>query len=203
MNLVENLCQIKDFRRKQGLRFELTQVLLIIIMGIMSGRFGYREIASFAKANHNDLVNRLKLKKSRIPSHVTIREVIINVDFELLNKAFSQWASGYVTIKKKDWLSIDGKSIKSTVDSYNTSYQNFVSMVSVFSQKRGQVIRTATYENKKIGEASVVQEMLEMLDLQDVVFTFDALHCKKNATNNHKPGKQLSGKSKRQSTEVV
>jgi len=203
MNLVENLCQIKDFRRKQGQRFELTQVLLIIIMGIMSGRFGYREIASFAKANHNDLANRLKLKKSRIPSHVTIREVIINVDFESLNKAFSQWASGYVTIKKNDWLSIDGKSIKSTVDSYNTSYQNFVSMVSVFSQKRGQVIKTATFENKKIGEASVVQEMLEMLDLHDVVFTFDALHCKKNASNNHKPGKQLSGKSKRQSTEVV
>jgi len=202
MNLVENLCQIKDFRRKQGQRFELTQVLLIIIMGIMSGRFGYREIASFAKANHNDLVNRLKLKKSKIPSHVTIREVIINVDFESLNKAFSQWASGYVTIKK-DWLSIDGKSIKSTVDSSNTSYQNFVSMVSVFSQKRGQVIKTATFENKKIGEASVVQEMLEMLDLQDVVFTFDALHCKKNATNNHTPRKQLSGKSKRQSTEVV
>jgi hypothetical protein len=203
MNLVENLCQIKDFRRKQGLRFELTQVLLIIIMGIMSGRFGYREIASFAKANRNDLVNRLKLKKSKIPSHVTIREVIINVDFELLNKAFSQWASGYVTIKKMDWLSIDGKSIKSTVDSYNTSYQNFVSMVSVFSQKRGQIIKAAAFENKKIGEASVVQEMLEMLDLQDVVFTFDALHCKKNVTNNHKPGKQLSGKSKRQSTEVV
>ena len=72
-----------------------------------------------------------------------------------------------------------------------------------FSQKRGQVIKTATFENKKIGEASVVQEMLEMLDLQDVVFTFDALHCKKNATNNHTPRKQLSGKSKRQSTEVV
>lgn len=203
MNLIENLCQIKDFRRKQGQRFELPQVLLIVIMGIMSGRFGYREIASFAKANQNELASRLKLKKSKIPSHVTIREILINVDFESLNKAFSQWASGYVPIKKQDWLSIDGKSIKSTVDSYSTSYQNFVSMVSVFSQKRGQVIKTASFENKKIGEASVVQEMLEMLDLQDVVFTFDALHCKKNATSNHKPGKQLSGKSKRQSAKVV
>src|SRR5512133_1735645 len=116
MNLIENLCQIKDFRRKQGQRFELPQVLLIVIMGIMSGRFGYREIASFAKANQNELASRLKLKKSKIPSHVTIREILINVDFESLNKAFSQWASGYVPINKKDWLSIDGKSIKSTVD---------------------------------------------------------------------------------------
>jgi hypothetical protein len=199
MNLIESLSQIKDFRRKQGQRFELPQVLLIIIMGIMSGRFAYREIGSFAKANHSDLVKKLKLKNSMIPSHVTIREVIMNIDFDLLNNAFSQWALGYVSIEKDDWLSIDGKSIKSTVDNYSNSYQNFVSMVSVFSHKRGQVIKTTTFENKKVGEASVVQELLEMLDIHDVVFTLDALHCKKNSTNNHKPRKQLSGKTKGQS----
>jgi hypothetical protein len=181
MNLIEQLCQIKDFRRKQGQRFLLPQVLLIIIMAIMSGRYGYREIASFAKANKKELVDKLKLKKSKIPSHVTIREVIMNVDFILLNQAFSQWALGYVTIEKDDWLSIDGKAIKSTVENYHSSYQNFVSMVSVFSQKRGQVIKTGTFENKKVSEISIVKELLEALDLKDVVFTLDALHCKKNS----------------------
>jgi hypothetical protein len=203
MNLIEELNQIKDFRRKQGQRFELSQVLLIIIMGIMSGRYAYREIASFAKANHIDLVNRLKLKNSKIPSHVTIREIVMNIDFELLNRAFSQWALGYVTIEKDDWLSIDGKSIKSTVENYGNSYQNFVSMVSVFSQKRGQVVKASTFENKKVGEAAVVQTLLEMLDLHDVVFTLDALHCKKNSTNNRRSRKQLSGKAKSQSAKVV
>lgn len=203
MNLIEELNQIKDFRRKQGQRFELPQVLLIIIMGIMSGRFAYREIATFAKANHVDLINQLKLKNSKIPSHVTIREIIMNVDFEFLNQAFSQWALGYVDIEKDDWLSIDGKSIKSTVENYSNSYQNFVSMVSVFSQKRGQVIKTATFENKKVGEASVVQALLEMLDLHDVVFTLDAMHCKKNSTNNRKPRKQLSGKAKSKSAKIA
>lgn len=199
MNLVEQLCQIKDFRRKQGQRFLLSQVLLIIIMGIMSGRYGYREIASFARANREELVDKLKLKKSKIPSHVTIREIIMNVDFDLLNQAFSQWALGYVTIEKDDWLSIDGKSIKSTMENYLSSYQNFVSMVSVFSQKRGQVIKTATFENKKVSEISIVQELLEALDLKDVVFTLDALHCKKNFTSNRKSRKQLPGKGQTQS----
>jgi hypothetical protein len=199
MNLIESLSQIKDFRRKQGQRFELPQVLLIIIMGIMSGRYAYREIETFAKANQQDLVKKLKLKNSMIPSHVTIREVIMNIDFELLNKAFSQWAMGYVSIEKDDWLSIDGKSIKSTVDNYSNSYQNFVSIVSVFSHRQGQVIKTATFENKKIGEASVVEGLLEILDLHEVVFTLDALHCKKNSTNNHRPRKRLPSKTKGQS----
>jgi hypothetical protein len=203
MNLIEELSQIKDFRRKQGQRFELPQVLLIIIMGIMSGRYAYREISTFAKANQNDLVNQLKLRNSKVPSHVTIREVIMNIDFGLLNQAFSQWALGYVSIEKDDWLSIDGKSIKSTVENYNSPYQNFVSMVSVFSHKRGQIVKTATFENKKVGEASVVQTLLEMLDLHDVVFTLDALHCKKNSSNNLEPRKRLSGKAKRQPAKTV
>lgn len=198
MNLLEQLSQIKDFRRKQGQRFLLWQVLLIIIMGIMSGRYGYREIATFAKANRNDLVDKLKLKQGKIPSHVTLREVIMNIDFDLLNRAFSQWAIGYVTIDKEDWLSIDGKSIKPTVENYHSAYQNFVSMVSIFSQKRGQVIKTATFENKKISEVPVVQMLLEALDLKDVVFTMDALHCKKNATSHRSPGKPVRSKSKTQ-----
>jgi len=73
----------------------------------------------------------------------------MNVDFDLLNQAFSQWALGYVTIEKDDWLSIDGKSIKSTFENYSSSYQNFVSMVSVFSQKRGQVIRPSPLKIRK------------------------------------------------------
>jgi DDE_Tnp_1-associated len=200
MNLVEHLCQIKDFRRKQGQRFLLSQILLIIILGIMSGRYGYREIASFAKANKKELAHKLKLKKSKIPSHVTIREVIKNIDFNSLNQTFSQWALGYVTIEKDDWLSVDGKSIKSTLENPNSAYQNFVSMVSVFSQKRGQVIKTATFENKKASEVPIVQELLETLDLKDVVFTLDALHCKKNFTSDHNPGESLPGEAQTQST---
>ena len=38
MNLIDQLNQVKDPRRKQGQRFPLTTVLLIIIMGLISGR---------------------------------------------------------------------------------------------------------------------------------------------------------------------
>lgn len=181
MNLIEHLCQVEDFRRKQGLRFPLPGVLLIVIMAIMSGRNGYREIATFAKANRKILLDKLKFKHSKLPSHVTIREVLMNINFNQLNQAFNTWALGYVTIEPNEWLSIDGKAIRSTIVNYDQAYQNFVSLVSVFSQKRGQVIKSAMYENKKVSEISVVQDLLEALDLKDTVLTMDALHCKKNS----------------------
>jgi hypothetical protein len=181
MNLIEELNQIQDFRRKQGQRFSLTSMILIIIMGVMSGRYGYREINSFAKANEKDLRKNLKIRHKKMPSHVTIREIIMHIDFDALNHAFYRWASSYVKIRKNEWISIDGKSIKSTLEDYNTSYQNFVSLVSVFTQKRGQVLKTSAFENKKKSEISVVQQLIELLDLKGVIITLDALHCKKNS----------------------
>ena len=189
LSLIEYLSKIEDFRRKQGQRFPLPIMLLIIIMGIMSGRYGYRELGTFAKANQKELGKRLRIKKDKVPSYVTIREVIMNVDIEALNQAFYQWAIGYVNISRKEWISVDGKSIKSTVDEYDNAYQNFVCLVSLFSQKRGQVIKAETFENKKISEITVVQKLLETLDLKNVVLTLDALHCKKNSTTNHRKRK--------------
>jgi len=195
MNLIEHLNQIKDPRRKQGQRFPLTTILLIIIIGIISGRYGYREINAFSEANKKDLIKNLKIKHKRIPSHVTIRDVIMRIDFDALNNAFYKWASVYVKIEKNDWLSIDGKSIKSTVEDCYSSYQNFVSLVSVFSQKKGQVIKTSAFENKKTSEISVVQQLIELLDINDAVITLDALHCKKNSKSDFRQSQQLFSKS--------
>jgi predicted transposase YbfD/YdcC len=54
-----------------------------------------------------------------------------------------------------------------------------VSIVSVFASKRGLVVGMQKFENKKESEIGIVQELIAALDLTDVVFTFDSLHCQK------------------------
>jgi len=76
-------------------------------------------------------------------------------------------------------MAVDGKALASTVTDYETSYQNFVSLVSVFSHKRGQVLKTAKFENQKSSEIPTVRTLIEALDLQGVIITLDALHCQK------------------------
>jgi len=182
MNIINYLSRIRDFRRKQGLRYPLIMVLLITIMSIMAGRCRQREIASFARANQTELTKFFKVRKNRIPSHVTFREVLRNVDFEELISVFDDWAAQYVTLEKDEWLSIDGKALASTVTDSQSSYQNFVSLVSIFSHRRGQVLKAAKLENKKQSEIPTVRELIETLELKGVVFTLDALRCQKKTT---------------------
>jgi hypothetical protein len=179
MTLIEHLQQIPDFRRKQGCRYPLLVMLLITIMSIMSGRCRYREIDAFAKANQKELLKFFRLKRKRLPSHVTFREVIKGISFDAVIVAFNQWAAQYVTLAPEEWMAIDGKAIASTVTDYDTAYQNFVSLVSVFSHKRGQVLTTARLDNQKRSEISTVRALIEALDLHGVVFSLDALHCQK------------------------
>ena len=182
-NLIARLSQVKDFRKARGQRYPLWLVLLLVIMGTISGCTGYGALEEFARRHHQALVERLSISSSRLPSDSTFRRIMSNVDFEDLTRVFNQWARDYVTLEHSEWLAIDGKSIKGTVSNYDNAYQNFVSVVSVFSSTQGLTISLSQFKNKDNSEITVVQALLEALDISQVVFTFDALHCQKKRLN--------------------
>jgi len=178
-NLPSLLQKMKDHRRRQGLMYPLPMVLLITIMGIMNGAKSERAISRFAENNKEDMIRYLQIERKRIPTRNIIRGVLQNVDFKQLEKIFSEWSLGYVSIEEKDWISMDGKGINGTLKNANTSKQNFKSLVSVFASKRKQILTASRLETKKENEIPVVKELIEALDLEGVVFTLDALHCQK------------------------
>lgn len=194
MNLVSSLSEVKDPRRRQGQRYSSTAMLLIIIMGIIRGKYGYRELGRFCELNAPFLISKFGFKNNKVPSHVSIRSFILAADFSSIQKAFHHWTRAYVDIQPNDWISIDGKSIRSTVSDFSNEYQNFVSLVSLFSSRREQVLHVEKLENKKGNEGKTVEELFEFLDLKDVVFTMDALHCKKNSSRNREKRESLPGK---------
>lgn len=179
MNLIEVLCCIEDGRRAEGQRYPLVPILIIMMMSMVCGLCRYREIARFADANKEEFQRFFNLKSDRMPSHVTFRNIIQKISFEQLNEAFTQWAKQFISIKQDAWIAIDGKAIGSTVSDYDKPYQNFVSLVSFFSQKNGQVLQAGRLENNKSSEIKTVQEMIELFDLKGAIFTMDALHCQK------------------------
>lgn len=181
-NLLVLLKTVKDYRRKQGRRHELEIILIIIIMAIMAGAKGERAISRFADNNKKSLIKALKIKRKEIPTRCVIQRTIQNIDFSYLQDIFYQWALQTIKLKKKDIVSIDGKALKGTVQEAQNNLQNFTSLVSVFASKRKQVLTSAKTELKKEGEIPTVQELIKMLDLKDVTFTLDALHCQEKTT---------------------
>lgn len=190
-NLLDQLKTLKDYRRKQGIRHPLEIILLIIIMAVMTGAKGERAVSRFAKNNEKALIKALKIERKEIPTRCIIQRTIQNIDFSALQNIFYKWAIKIIALKKKDFISIDGKALKGTVKNANDSLQNFISLVSVFVSKRKQVLTSAKIETQKENEIPTVQELIEILDLKDVTFTLDALHCQEKTiktikkTGNH------------------
>jgi len=178
-NLIEQLRQVEDFRTSDGQRHPLWLVIVLVIMGTMSGYVGYRAWGDFVKRHRRELILTFNIQKHGVPSYSTIRRVLMGVDSEKLVTIFNQWAQDYVVLKESEWYGIDGKSIRGTVTNYDKKCQNFVSIVSVFASKRGLVLGMEKFENQDKSEIQTVQDLITALDIKGSVFSLDSLHCQK------------------------
>ena len=183
LTLIPFLKKVNDPRKKLGKRHPLWLILLLVVLGLMFGYLGYRDLETFAKSNQKLIVKTFHLTIDRVPSYSTIRRVMMLVETSDLVESFNQWASQFATPNDlTDWVSIDGKSLRSTCKNSDNSSQNFVSIVSLFSQTSGLVIKLQNFQNKKSSEIGQVQELVRGYPLSGKVFTLDALHCQKETT---------------------
>lgn len=194
-SLMDSLSVVKDPRKKLGVRFSLSDVLFMTVVGIMSGYSGYRELGRFMKNNADYFVKHLGLHHG-VPCYVTIRTILQEVDFDSLDFVFQNWASQYATVdtgdvkQYKEQFGIDGKAIGSTIKNGNDSYQEFISLISVFAVKRGVVVGASKIDNHKKSEIPCVQELIQSLGLEGVLFSMDALHCQKKNSEMYHPIKE-------------
>jgi hypothetical protein len=155
---------------------------LMIILATMAGSVGYREMGTYLRLNQADLVDCLGLSKNRVPTYGTIRTILQWVDYESFRSIFVTWSQKNLPPESDSGLQvgIDGKSLRSTVTNATNSEPNFVSMITLFCKDLGCIWEVKRLENGKISEMVSVQELLKTLKLNGFLFTFDALHCKKN-----------------------
>lgn len=178
-SIIHYLSRITDKRRGAGRRHSQEIILLIVLMAVMSGYYGYRAMGDFIERNRSDLLKNLQPLKNRLPTFFTVRRVLMNLDFDEFSQQFYLWAKNYIDIQPGEWVSIDGKAIGGTVENQPNSYQDFVNLVSIFTSRQKMVLANAKVINSKESEIPVVRYLIEALHLKDVVFTLDALHCQK------------------------
>lgn len=183
LSLVQCFTQIADPRRASGLRHPLVPFLSMSTMAMMSGYTGFREIGTFMKANQVCFTEMFALKHG-VPGFVQIRTIFSMLDFEQVNKAFQNWARQFMPQQSGQWVSGDGKALSSTVTHPHDCKQEFVMMVSLFTQQSGLVLMSSSKANQKGGEIPALNQLLEQLQARGMIITLDALHCKKNSGSN-------------------
>jgi len=178
MSLIDHLKQIRDYRTQP--HYPLWVILVLILMGTMSGCLGYRALEDFVERHQAALLAVMELPHKRLPSYSTIRRTMVRVDFVALTKAFNAWAQETICVPEQAAIAIDGKSIKASVVEYDSAYQDFVAVVSAFCTQPGVVIGLSARHNGSESEITTVQTPLEVLQVQGACFSMDALHTQKN-----------------------
>ena len=115
-------------------------------MGTISGCRSYYALEDFGTRHYGAVSEKLGLTVTRLPSDTTFRRILQKLDFETLAQQFEQWASRTIDIQPGEWVAMDGKSIKGTVTEPGTAYQNFISMVSLYSSQQGVVLASQQLE---------------------------------------------------------
>jgi len=179
MTLIDALEELTEFRRAQGTRHRLSHVIACLLLSLLSGGTSWRDHEGFVRRHKIALLRYLQPEKDRLPSYSTMRRIGLKLDFNALSDAFLAWARSRVQIQDGEWLSMDGKSMRGTVTDARDTQQNFTAMVTLYLQKRGLVLDSRAYQNKKESEAHVVETMLADADLKGAGVTLDAMHCRK------------------------
>ncbi len=180
MTFIECFSKIKDPRRSQGMRTSLEQLLTMTVLSYLCGHFGYRGVHRFCVENVDFFVNHLSLRHG-VPSHVSFRSVLSQLNEKELMKAFKRWSDSYVPLSEKEWLSVDGKALGSTVKDSQGSKQDFEGVVSIFAHKSGLVKSIAHYKkkSKEEGEAPLARQIMGELKNMGLIFTMDAGNTQK------------------------
>ena len=177
-SLSSYLSKIADFRRSQGLRYPLVPSLLMIIMSILHGAKGYREMARFMR-HHEEVLTQLFSLKHGVPSHVSVREILLGIGFTRLNQGFMGWMRQELKQGMDSCLSGDGKALRSTLKHAGNKRQDFVQLVSLFGHQSRLVVAQQEVHHSKAQEAQVIRDLVKALDAKGLIISLDALHCQK------------------------
>lgn len=110
--------KIPDPRRTHGRRHRLSTILAIAAGATLCGMRGYNAMAEWAKNLGPKARERFRCRRENgrpvVPSEYVIRDILIRIDPEELDRALQQWNAAHAG--EDESLAIDGKTMCNAID---------------------------------------------------------------------------------------
>lgn len=181
--LIDQLKTIPDWRRgRRPVDYPLWLMLLMSLLGVMSGYSSLRGLADFMKRHQAEVVDLFGVEQATLPKYSTLRRMAHHVDGRRVAEIFEVWAIQACPVKAGEAIAMDGKALASTGTHWSAPEQDFVTVVSACVHGHGWVIAQESFHNGDSSEIVSVRQLLERLDVSGVWFTLDALHTQKNSS---------------------
>lgn len=179
-DLYITLAKLEDPRDKRGIRYKYSDILLLLIYGILAGQQDATDVEDYI-TYHFEYFHKL-IGLEHVPSHDTFSRTLRMTNFESLANTLSEWLETYYPqqiafYQGRKVLHVDGKAVRAAarksegekpVYLMNAVYEG--GTISVFTDKVGD----------KENEIACIPKYLERFNLEDTIVTIDAIGCNKN-----------------------
>jgi predicted transposase YbfD/YdcC len=166
---------LNDKRKRRGLRYSLVLILMIIMLAKTCGENHPSGIAEWAKHRSELLVDWFKLKRKKMPDHMTYRRILADiVNVEELERVSSEYLSGQECYGKQVLVAIDGKVLRGTLD----DHQNGTYLLAAYLPSEGIVLMEVAIPGKG-SEIPAAPIVLKSIDLREKIVMGDALHTQR------------------------
>jgi predicted transposase YbfD/YdcC len=167
---------IEDIREQGKVRHKLIDIIFIVVSAVICGCNEWKEIMLWSSAESNIawLKKYIELPNG-IPSLSTIGRLFNIISPKQFEKCFIDWMKNAVKPEDRDIVSLDGKTMRGTIEGNGTKGVHIVSaLCNSHSLVIGQV-----KTSEKSNEITAIPELLDMLYLKGCIVTIDAMGCQR------------------------
>jgi predicted transposase YbfD/YdcC len=177
MCIIEEIGKIKTTEEYEGYFYKVSDVVKIMILGLMCTMKTMSDIHFWSEGKHTRLMLRETFGIKEIPCYSHFTNLVGLIDSEELNKIFMEFFQKIVGSVVGKTIAFDGKTVCSTTK--NGSFKSPLHIASAFVIENGITIgQLATDE--KTNEIPTVRELIKLLDITGATVVADALHCQKD-----------------------
>lgn len=167
---------LKDPRLDRTKLYPLMEIVFLTVSAVISGCQAWDEIADFGEAKIAWLRQYLPFENGT-PSHDTINRVISLIDYRAFEECFISWTKMLLPLAQGSLISIDGKTLRGSVDSYHNKAP--IHLVNAWCNDVELVLGQYRTEAKS-NEITAIPQLLDLLSIEGCIITIDAMGCQKN-----------------------
>jgi len=177
-DLISFLKAIPDGRYRRGVRYPQWFLLLVAVLGILSGCRSSRDLEAFARRQREALNQALGLDFKRWPSDATFLYLFNRAHLQEFGLVLQAWMISQIPggAEGLDQLVCDGKTLRGSSVETEDGNHRFVAQVTVYARALGVALAQKTYDTHESSERAALKELLSSLDLDGALIQADALH---------------------------
>lgn len=169
----KKLSEINDIRHSSYIKYNLGDILTIILSGVLCGLDSLESLHIFAESHADYWEEHLGMKT--VPSRATFGRILSLVDGDAVGKIMVELMQEQLGLSGKV-VAVDGKAVCST--SQKDEPHSALQILTAYLTENGIILgQEAIHE--KTNEIPVFQQMLEYLHLDGRIVTADAMHCQR------------------------